>query len=334
MVSAGAPGRQRTLVEYVAARIAAGAPLVLGVVTVVFVLVHAAPGDPTLALVGDFPVPDDYRARVRETFGLDRPLPEQYLRYVGRLLTGDLGFSYAQRRPVLDVVLERAGATALLTGTALALATLFGVLVGALAARRPFSWLDHAIGAGSLVGFSVPVFWLGQIFILVFAVLLGWLPAQGMVSLRADPAGWGRVLDIARHLVLPATALSLRQVAMTARLTRASLLEVLARDFVRSARAKGASGLRVLWGHALPNALLPVVTFVGYNLGFLLAGSALVETVFGWPGLGRLLYDSVFTRDYPVLLGIFLTVSVTVVVANILTDLLYAYLDPRIRLAR
>jgi peptide/nickel transport system permease protein len=326
--------RQRTLVEYVAARVAAGVPLVVGVVTLVFVLVHAAPGDPTLALVGDFPVPDEYRAKIRETFGLDRPIAEQYVRYVGSLLGGDLGFSYAQRRPVLDVVLERAGATALLTGTALLVSTAAGVLLGALAARRPFSWLDHAIGGGSLVGFSVPVFWLGQIFILVFAVLLGWLPAQGMVSLRADPEGVGRMLDVAAHLILPATALGLRQVAMTARLVRASLLEVLSRDFIRSARAKGAGRARVLWGHALPNALLPVVTFVGYNLGFLLAGSALVETVFGWPGLGRLLYDSVFTRDYPVLLGIFLTVSLTVVAANILTDLVYGYLDPRIRLAR
>ncbi|HEY8370867.1 MAG TPA: ABC transporter permease [Thermodesulfobacteriota bacterium] len=332
-MSAGG-GRQRTLAEYLAARVAAGVPLVVGVVTLVFVLVHAAPGDPTLALVGDFPVPDEYRAQIRETFGLDRPIAEQYVRYVASLLRGDLGFSYAQRRPVLDVVLERAGATALLTGTALLFSTATGILLGALAARRPFSWLDHAIGGGSLVGFSVPVFWLGQIFILVFAVLLGWLPAQGMVSLRADPQGLGRVLDIAAHLVLPALALGLRQVAMTARLTRASLLEVLSRDFIRSAHAKGASRARVLLGHALPNALLPVVTFVGYNLGFLLAGSALVETVFGWPGLGRLLYDSVFSRDYPVLLGIFLTVSLTVVAANIVTDLLYAYLDPRIRLAR
>lgn len=334
MAESGSGGRQRTLAEYVAARVAAGAPLVLGVVTLVFALVHAAPGDPTLALVGDFPVPDEYRAQVRETFGLDRSIPEQYVRYVASLLRGDLGFSYAQRRPVLDVVLERAGATALLTGTALAISTLTGVLLGALAARRPFSVLDHAVGAGSLVGFSVPVFWLGQIFILLFAVLLGWLPAQGMVSLRADPEGLGRVLDVGTHLILPAAALALRQIAMTARLTRASLLEALSRDFIRSAEAKGAGRTRVLFGHALPNALLPVVTFVGYNLGFLLAGSALVETVFGWPGLGRLLYDSVFTRDYPVLLGIFLAVSVTVVVANILTDLLYGYLDPRIRLAR
>jgi len=206
--------------------------------------------------------------------------------------------------------------------------------LGVLAARRPFAWVDGGVSGGALIGFSVPVFWLGQLLILLFAVTLGWLPAQGMVSLRAAPGGWERVLDVGAHLVLPAGALTLRILAMTTRLTRASLLEVLGREFIRTAQAKGAGARRVLFRHALPNALLPVVTFVGYQLGFILAGSALVETVFGWPGLGRLLYDSVFTRDYPVLLGIFLTVSLSVIVANLLTDLLYGHLDPRIRHAR
>lgn len=330
----GGGGRRRGLPEYVLGRTLQAVPLVLGLVTLVFVLVHLAPGDPTLALVGDFPAPEEYVRQVREEFGLDRPLHEQYLRYVASLARGELGYSFVQRRPVLEVIGERAGATALLTGTALAAAAVAGVALGALAARRPFSWLDGAVSGGALVGFSVPVFWLGQLLILLFAVVLGWLPAQGMVSLRVGPTGWDRVLDVAAHLVLPATALALRLVAMTARLTRASLIEVLSRDFIRAAQARGAGAWRVLWRHALPNALLPVVTFVGYNLGLLLAGSALVETVFGWPGLGRLLYDSVFTRDYPVLLGIFLTVSLSVVVANLLTDLLYGYLDPRIRHGR
>ncbi len=335
MAESGWGGRRRPgLPEYVLGRTLQAVPLVLGLVTLVFVLVHLAPGDPILALVGDFPAPEEYVRRVREEFGLDRPLHEQYLRYVASLARGDLGYSFVQRRPVLEVVGERAGATALLTGTALAIAAVAGVGLGALAARRPFSWLDGAVSGGALVGFSVPVFWLGQLLILLFAVVLGWLPAQGMVSLRVGATGRDRLLDIATHLVLPAAALALRLVAMTARLTRASLLEVLSRDFIRTAQAKGAGAWRVLWRHALPNALLPVVTFVGYNLGLLLAGSALVETVFGWPGLGRLLYDSVFTRDYPVLLGIFLTVSLSVVVANLVTDLLYGYLDPRIRHGR
>jgi peptide/nickel transport system permease protein len=320
--------------RYVLGRFFQAFPLLLGVVTIVFVLIHLAPGDPVLALVGDFPAPEEYVRKVREEFGLDRPLIEQYVRYVGNLARGEFGYSFVQRRPVLQVIGERAAATGLLTGTALVVATLLGVGLGLIAARRPSTVLDATVSGAAVVGFSVPVFWVGQLLILLFAVTLGWLPAQGMVSLRVGPTGWDRVLDVASHLVLPATALALRLVAMTTRLTRASLLEVLGQEFIRTAEAKGAGPRRVLGRHALPNALLPLVTFVGYNLGFLLAGSALIETVFGWPGVGRLLYDSVFTRDYPVLLGIFLMVSLSVVLANLLTDLLYAYLDPRIRHAR
>lgn len=322
------------MLRYVLGRFFQAFPLLLGVVTIVFVLIHLAPGDPVLALVGDFPAPEEYVRKVREEFGLDRPLIEQYVRYVGNLARGEFGYSFVQRRPVLQVIGERAAATGLLTGTALVVATLLGVGLGLIAARRPSTVLDATVSGAAVVGFSVPVFWVGQLLILLFAVTLGWLPAQGMVSLRVGPTGWDRVLDVASHLVLPATALALRLVAMTTRLTRASLLEVLGQEFIRTAEAKGAGPRRVLGRHALPNALLPLVTFVGYNLGFLLAGSALIETVFGWPGVGRLLYDSVFTRDYPVLLGIFLMVSLSVVLANLLTDLLYAYLDPRIRHAR
>lgn len=319
------------MARYALVRLLQIPPVLLGLVTVIWLVVRLAPGDPVLALVGDFPAPDEYVKRIREEFGLDRSLPEQFLRYVTAVARGDLGFSFVFRRPVLGLVLERAAATALLTVTALLFASLAGVAVGVLSARRPFSWVDGLISGGSVVGFSVPVFWLGQLLILLFAVTLGWLPAQGMVSVRENPEGWARVRDIALHLVLPAAALSLRSLAMTARLARASMLEVLGRDYIRTAQAKGVSGLRVLIGHALPNAVLPVLTLVGYNLGFVLAGSALVETVFGWPGMGRLLYDSVFARDFPVLLGIMIVVSLTVVLANLATDLLYAYFDPRIR---
>ncbi|HEV8614785.1 MAG TPA: ABC transporter permease [Methylomirabilota bacterium] len=306
-------------------------PLVLAIAVVLFTIIHLAPGDPVQALVGDFPAPDEYVRRVREEFGLDRPLIVQFGLYVGALARGDLGFSFVYRKPVATLIAERAGATALLTLTALVFASTLGVALGVLAARRPFSALDSLVSAGSVVGFSVPVFWLGQLLILVFAVVLGWLPAQGMESVRERHEGWARAGDVALHLLLPAFALSLRFLGMTARLARSSMLEVLGRDYIRSAQAKGAGEVRVLVRHALPNAVLPVITLVGYNLGFVLAGSALVETVFGWPGMGRLLYDSVFARDSPVLLGIMVTVSVTVVVANLLTDLLYVYVDPRIR---
>jgi peptide/nickel transport system permease protein len=322
------------MMRYVVGRLAQIPPVLLGLVTLIWLVVRLAPGDPVLALVGDFPAPDEYVRRIRQQFGLDRSLPEQYVRYMAAVATGDLGFSFVFRRPVLGLVLERAASTALLTVTALVLATVAGVSLGVVAARRPFSLLDGLVSGGAVAGFSIPVFWLGQLFILLFAVTLGWLPAQGMISVRTSPEGWNRVADVARHLVLPAAALALRFLAMTARLSRASMLEALGRDYVRTAQAKGASSLRVLFRHALPNAVLPVLTLVGYNVGFVLAGSALVETVFGWPGMGRLLYDSVFARDFPVLLGVLIVVSLTVVLANLVTDLLYAWFDPRIRLRR
>lgn len=317
--------------RYVVGRIGQAIPLLLGVVVINFLIIHLAPGDPVQALVGDFPAPEEYVRQVRADFGLDKPLWQQLLIYLGRLGQGDLGFSFANRQSVVRVVGERVAATALLTGTALLFATVAGVALGIFASRRPSSASDAGITALSLVGYSLPVFWLGQILIIVFAVGLGWLPAQGMVSLRTPEAGFGRIVDIAAHLTLPALALCWRFLAINSRLTRASMLETLGREYIRTAKAKGLAPRAIVFRHALPNALLPVVTLAGYNLGFLLAGSALVETVFGWPGLGRLLYDSVFARDYPVLLGIFLTVAVTVIVANLLTDLLYAFLDPRIR---
>lgn len=319
------------MARYVLSRTLQFIPVVFGVITLIFTIVRLAPGDPVLALVGDFPAPEEYVRQVREEFGLDRSLPEQFLRYLAALAHGDLGFSFVYRKPVLALVAERAAATALLTLTALAFASTAGVILGIAAARHPSSTLDVVISGGSVIGFSIPVFWLGQLLILLFAVTLGWLPAQGMITVRDAPEGWARGGDVLRHLLLPAGALSLRFLAMTARVARSSMLEVLGRDYVRTAQAKGAGELRVVFRHALPNAILPVLTLVGYQLGFVLAGAALVETVFGWPGMGRLLYDSLFARDFPVLVGIMIVISLSVVVANLMTDLLYAYFDPRIR---
>jgi peptide/nickel transport system permease protein len=262
--------------RYVLGRLAQVPPLVLAIAALLFAIIHLAPGDPVQALVGDFPAPEEYVRKVREDFGLDRPLIVQFGRYLGALARGDLGFSFVYRKPVLELIGERAGATALLTLTALAFASTGGVALGVVAARRPFSVVDGLVSGGSVVGFSVPVFWLGQLLILLFAVVLGWLPAQGMASVREQYEGWARVRDVALHLLLPAFALSLRFLGMTARLARASMLEVLGRDYVRTAQAKGLGEARVLLRHALPNAVLPVVTLVGYNLGFVLAGSALV----------------------------------------------------------
>lgn len=306
-------------------------PLLIGVIVVNFLLISLSPGDPVTALIGEFPAPPDYIARVRNQYGLDRPVHERLVLYIGNVMRGDLGFSFANRQPVLDLVLERLGRTLVLMLTTVTFATIVGVTLGVLAARRPHSALDSGSTGVALLGYSIPEFWLGQILILIFAVELGWLPAGGFRDIRADYSGFAAVVDIARHMVLPVLALSFRYMAITTRLTRASLLEVMNSDYILAARARGISEKRVLWEHGLRAAALPIITVVGYNFAFIVAGSALVETVFGWPGVGRLMYDSLFTRDYPVLLGILLIVSVAVIVVNLLTDLAYAIFDPRVR---
>lgn len=315
---------------FILRRLLQAIPLLLGVVVVNFALIQMAPGDPATILVGDYPAPPGYLEKIRHDFGLDQPIPVQIVRYVGQILQGNLGYSFANRQPVTTLIIGRLGATLELTLTALVFASVLGIFLGAVAARRRGKLLDGALQVASLVGYSVPEFWLGQILILAFAVGLGWLPSQGNMSLRGAPHGLAGTLDQLRYLVLPATALSLRHVALIARITRATLIEVLGREYILAARARGASERMVMWGHALRNAAAPVVTVIGYNLGFVLAGSALIETVFGWPGIGRLLFDSISNRDYPVMMAILLLISATVVLANLLTDLLHLLIDPRI----
>ena len=306
-------------------------PLLLAVVVVNFLIIQLTPGDPVQALVGNYPAPPEYIERVRKEFGLDQPAWRQLLDYVSNVARGNLGFSFANRRPVIDLILERAVNTLILSLSALTFATVIGVLIGVSAARHPRTWRDALVTTGSLLGFSIPVFWLGQVLILAFAVNLGWLPAQGMTDVREKYAGWDALVDIARHLTLPALALSVRYLVSNARLTRVSMFEVMGSDYIVTAKAKGVPINRILYVHALRNALLPVITSIGYNFGYVLAGSALVETVFAWPGLGRLLFDSMSARDTPVILGIFLLVASMAILANLLTDLAYGWLDPRIR---
>jgi peptide/nickel transport system permease protein len=320
-----------TLYTFVLRRVAQAIPLLVGVVIVNFTIIHLAPGDPVQVLVGDFPAPPEVVQALRHDFGLDRPFWQQLFIYMGKLLHGDLGFSFGNRQPVARLILERLPATLLLSGTALLIASLAGVALGVLSSRRPYSAVDNLASVFALLGFSMPVFWLGQLLIIGVSLGLGWLPAQGMVSLRADPTGWGRALSIGQHLILPAATLVMGFLAMNSRVARSSMLEVLRQDYVTVARAKGLSERRVVYRHALRNAMIPIVTVIGFNLGYLLAGSAFVETIFAWPGIGRLLYDSMAARDYPVIMGIFLVVCGGIVLANLLTDLTYAYLDPRVR---
>ena len=318
------------LLGYTLRRLLHAVPLLLAVAVLNFVLIAAAPGDPVTALVGDFPAPPDYVAKVRLDYGLDQPMPVRLARYLGHLARGDLGYSFANRAPVASLVAERLGATLKLTGTALGVASLLGVALGLAAARRAGGLLDRAVRLGATAAYAMPEFRLGQLFILAFAVWLGWLPSQGDGPLRGAAPGWAGVIEGLRYLLLPATALALRYIALIARITRARAVEVLRAEFVLAARARGASEARILLDHVLRNAAPAVLTVIGYNAGFLLAGSALTETVFGWPGIGRLLFDSIAARDTPTMLAILLMVSATVVLANLVTDVLHRLLDRRV----
>ncbi|MFT8244581.1 ABC transporter permease [Roseomonas sp. BN140053] len=322
--------RAGELAWFVLRRLLHAVPLVLCVVVLNFLLIAATPGDPVTVLVGDFPAPPGYVEQVRREFGLDQPIHVQLLRYVGHVLTGDLGYSFSNRQPVTTLILGRLLATLELTLTALLLASVLGVLLGVLAARWRGTALDTGVQGMASAGYSIPDFWLGQILILVFSIWLGWLPSQGNMAVRGAPTGFAGFLDHLRYLLLPALALSFRYLALIARITRAAMLEVLGADFILAARSRGVSERAVMVTHALRNAAAPVLTVIGYNLGFILAGSALIETVFGWPGIGRLLFDSISRRDYPVMMAILLMVSVTVVLANLATDILHRVIDPRV----
>ncbi|MDQ2996157.1 MAG: ABC transporter permease [Chloroflexota bacterium] len=319
-----------SLGRYLIRRLLQAVPLVMGVLVITFVLIHLAPGDPIYVLAGDGGNAA-YYAEMRAYYGLDRPLSEQLARYILTMLRGDFGYSFSYQQPVFQVVASRIPATLLLMGTALVLSTTLGILLGVLTATRPRTPLDYGITVSTLTVYSMPVFWLGQLLIIVFAVWLKLFPVQGMVSARGDYTGARYVLDVLRHLALPAITLGMLQLAVIARLTRTSLRDVLSEDFVRTARAKGLHERAVVLRHALRNALLPIVTVIGGQIGVMITGAALTETIFAWPGLGRLLLDATLNRDYPLLMAIFILVAVTVVMANLLTDVVYTLLDPRVR---
>ena len=319
------------MTRYLLRRVLQAVPLLLGVVVLTFGLIHLAPGDPVRILGGDGG-DAAYYAAMREKFGLDRPLPEQLLIYLGSALHGDFGYSYVQRRPVFEVIADRAPATLVLMLTSLVLSTALGIWLGAIAARRAERAADRAITVGTLVGGATPAFFLGQVLVIVFAGMLGWFPVSGMGAARGVAPGIAQVLDLLWHLVLPVTTLGVVQLALVTRLTRAGLIDALREEYARTAEAKGLADGTVLRRHALPNALLPVVTVIGSHFGTLLTGAVLTEIIFAWPGIGRLLFDATLSRDYPLLMALFLIASTSVVVANLLTDLAYGALDPRVRL--
>ena len=320
------------MIQY-AVRILLQVPILLfGVVLAVFVMVQIAPGDPVATLIGEAPASPEYIAELREYLGIDRPLPEQFAIYIGNLLRGDFGTSYYYSTDVLQLILDRLPPTLFLMLASLLVATVVGVVLGVIAAARVNSALDAGANVFSILGYSLPVFWLGELALLVFALNLGWFPTGGMSSVRNPPEGILGLLDNLHHLALPALVLATRYIAIDFRLTRSEVLEVLSQDYILWARAKGLPGRLIMFRHALRNALLPVITITGLNVGFALSGAVLTEVVFSWPGLGRLTLDAITHRDYPVLTGIFLFVTLGVVVINFITDLLYAAVDPRIRL--
>jgi peptide/nickel transport system permease protein len=315
------------LPRFLLRRLAQSSILLAVIVVLDFTLLHLAPGDAADAMAGEAGAGDaGYVAQLRARFGLDQPLPVQLGLYVWRLLHLDFGYSFHYATPVAVLILARLPATLLLMAASIGLAVLAGIVLGATQARFPGGWMDRAITLVTLLFYATPLFWLGLMLIVIFAVRLGWLPASGMT----EPAGGGGVLDVARHLVLPALTQSCFFLSIYARLVRASMLEVYGADFVRTARAKGLTERRVASRHVLRNALMPLITMVGLNLGAALGGAVLTETVFSWPGIGRLMFDAVFQRDVNLLLSILVLSSVLVVLANLAVDLLYLWADPTV----
>lgn len=312
---------------YILRRLAQMAPLIVGISIVVFALIQAAPGGPEAALLssGRFVDPSVVEA-YRVKLGVDQPVPVQYLRWAMTVLTGDLGVSYATMRPVTEMIAERLPATLELTASAFLVAAILAAILGLASALRPHSWTDLLSTGGSFVGIAMPVFWLGLILQLVLGVELGWLPVSGTHTVGASTLG-----DHLAHLILPALVLASRYVASWSQYFRSSLIGVLESDYIRTARAQGLSESRVLFVHTLPNAMAPMISVMALGLADLASGAVITETVFAWPGIGRLFVQAMFARDYPVLMGVLLMGAVTVIAFNLVADVLYGVLDPRIR---
>ncbi|MDE4132513.1 ABC transporter permease [Phaeobacter sp. QD34_3] len=314
-------------------RIGYGLLLMLGVVVLNFLLIRLAPGDPAVVIAGEMGgATEEMLESIREEYGLNKPLVVQLGIYVGNVLTGNLGESFFFNQPVATLIAQRILPTILLVVTAQVLSILIGVFLGVLAARKPNGVMSAFVSVFATIGYAVPVFWTGIMLIILFASVLPIFPVEGMQSVKLRDANlFVQMLDILHHLALPAFTLAIIYLAQYARLSRASMLEVLGSDYIRTAKAKGASQRTILFKHALRNAALPILTVAGLQFGNLISGALLVETVFNWPGMGRLAFDSILRRDYPTIMGVLFFASAMVVIANILTDMSYRLADPRLR---
>lgn len=293
-------------------------PVLWGVITVVFILINIVPGDPAMIMMGQRGDPETL-AKIRSDLGLDLPLYKQYIKFVGQVIKGDLGTSYRTNEKVLDAIINRFGATAKLALGALLLGTVIGVLAGVISAVKQYSWFDYSAMFIAIAGVSAPVFWVGLLLLLTFAYGLEWIPGAGY--------GDGSI----KYLILPVITLGIRPAALTARLTRSCMLEVLNQDYIRTARAKGLPEKIVIMKHALKNTMIPVITIIGTQIASLLSGAVLTETIFAWPGVGRLSVDALVARDFPMIRGTVIFMALTFLAANLIVDISYGFFDPRIR---
>ncbi|WP_165219080.1 ABC transporter permease [Affinirhizobium pseudoryzae] len=322
------------MLRFISGRLLKAVVILICITVLNFFLIHAAPGDPAAVMAGEAGDADPaFLQQLRERFGLDQPLYVQLWIYVSSVVQLDLGYSYRQQLPVLQLIGERLPATLLLSLSAFVISLGLGVTAGALASARQGKWADTIISLVALIFYATPLFWLALMGVLLFSVQLGWLPGFGYETVGANYTGLGRSLDILLHLILPAMTLGLFFMAVYARMTRAAMLEVGKLDFVKTAKAKGLRSGLIQRRHVLRNALLPVVTLAGLQAGQLVGGAVLIETVFAWPGIGRLMFDALSQRDYNLLLGVFVVSAAMVLFFNLITDVLYRLVDPRIRVA-
>jgi peptide/nickel transport system permease protein len=328
---------------YIIKRLLQIIPVILGVTLIAFALIHLAPGDPVRTMLGQHATQQEIED-IRAKYGLDQPLYVQYFIWLGDVLQGDLGRSILSHEQVTTEIVSRFPNTIELAIAAMLFAILIGVVAGIISATKQYSVADYSVMGLALFGISMPVFWLGIMLMMIFGVFLGWLPIGGRIDLLLPfqritgfmvidsiiTLNGTALISVIRHLLLPAIALGTIPMAIIARTTRSSMLEVLRQDFIRTERAKGLSERKVIYKHAIRNAMVPVVTVIGLNFGLLLSGAILTETVFSWPGVGRLVVDAVYARDYPLVIGCILVFALVFVIVNLITDILYTYIDPRI----
>ena len=320
------------LAEFIVKRLLQAIPTIFAILTLNFLMLHLAPGDPVMAIVGDeLTASAEWMDAMRAKLGLNRPLHVQFFEYIWDAVHGDLGFSLLKRAPVAELVLERLANTLLLALTSMALAVVIGIGLGLYASKKPYSFRDNFFTFIAVIGLAVPIFWFGQILIQIFALTLKWLPVSGVQTIGAGYTGWTLIQDKILHFVMPVITLSMGSFAFLTRLTRSTMLNVSSEDYILTAKAKGLSENAIMFKHAFRNALLPLTTSLTLRFGYIISGALLTETVFSWPGIGRLTFDALGTSDYLVIMGIFVITSVMVVLAVLLADILYALIDPRIR---